>query len=542
MFTGFTQKVTGYMMKKVGEAKNKETSLFIQELLREIEKTLIIDDLHPVLVEKISQEAKEYLNNHKEQLLNGDQKLIQNLLHHVFNNNMMEDNNFQFKKNIVLIGDNGCGKTTFACKLAIYLKEKFHENREIINLDPYRFAAHEQIQENLAGEEIKIIKLNPIDKESIEAIIKDNHQNKIFDTAGFSNSTEDYLTMISSTFPPQDTTYIYLGNSLVGPSGFSIIEKIKSIFPIDAIVITHCDGDARCGLFLSASFLFKKPIIFISENEMIKSDEYTQSLLVFQREKILKRLVGLYDEAGLQEEIDKLGKKNQGLMDRFIQGVFDYQTLKDILDGTLNNKFSGVLSSLGNLQNLDGEKKQEMRRMITIINSMSKEERSNRLLLKHSEASSFSRIQRIAKGCNLSVQEVEQTIRMMDNMIGTLKNFSERGMSQLGNMDNINDIKDKLSDPSFISQYMEQEDITPSPVQATAGMDNDSSHTAAHPMMNNPEALRALKNFTPKQIYDMIQSVPVSMLQSMPGMSNVDPGLIKNITLEQIETLLKNIK
>ena len=543
MFTGFTQKVTGYMMKKMGEAKSKEMNVFIEDLLQEIEKTLIMDDVHYLLVEKISKEAKEYLNNNKNQILNGDKQLIQNLLHCVLQQNMIEDVNFHFKKNIVLLGDNGAGKTTFACKLALYLKEKFEEEIEVINIDPYRFASKEQIEENLEGEGIIIKKLENINKESLKESIHSNDFRKIFDTAGFSNSTPEYMELISNIFPHNDTTYIYVGNSLVGQNSFTVIEKIKSFFNIDGIVITNCDGEANCGLFLSSSFLLQKPIVFISENELIKSDDYNQSLLVFQREKILKRLVGLYDEAGLQEAIDKVGKKNQGLMDRIMHGVFDYQTLKEILEGTLTNKFNGLLGSMGNMKNVDSEKKKEMAKMLTIINSMSKEERTNRALLKNN-ASALHRFERIARGCNFSVEDVQRNIMMMDTMIGTLKNFSEKGLTDMEKTGNLDNLKEKLSDPSFMSQYIDREDTNMDNIAESQDkvrnitMDNHSNN----PMLNNPEALRALKNFSAKQIYDMIQNIPTSMLASMPGMGNIDPSLVKNITVEQIELMLKNLQ
>jgi signal recognition particle GTPase len=155
------------------EKSQKEFKELIQEILLEIRNILLNEDVHPSLVESIIKDSGVYLEQKKNQIYS-DNNIIKNLLKDVLSTYLIEDLNFKFKKNIVLIGDNGNGKTTVASKMAVILSQKHSVN--VVHKDPFRYGSYQQLVENLTGTTV-----------NISQEILSNYDYNIIDTAGFSS-------------------------------------------------------------------------------------------------------------------------------------------------------------------------------------------------------------------------------------------------------------------------------------------------------------------------------------------------------------------
>ena len=563
MFGNFTQKISKFLLNRMKNSKTEEINTFIDELLRELKNILLNEDVYPPLVDKIIDQGKIYINNNKNQIFD-NKNLMKNLLKNLLGEYVIENLNFNYNKYIILVGDNGNGKTTIASKLAVYFTNE-EKNIAIIHNDPFRYGSYQQLVENLEGTSIKIYKYG----ESID----EDYDHIIVDTAGFSSWTPQYEQNILN----YKGNYIFVGSCLIGSNNFSIMEKIIEKINIDGIIITNCDGEARSGLFLSGSYLMKKPILFISDNESIKGDEFNSAIIPFEKETILKRLVGLYDETGFQKAVDKITKRNTGLMDRLLTGVFDYETMEEFLEGIVKNKFNSILGSLGNFNTQNDHQKAMMKKMLLVIQSMTKKEKKNPQLLKGS--SGFSRINRIAKGTHMNPMEVANYIQSINMMINTFTNFTNNGMADLENITDVEEIKDKFNDPEFLKKYMKKDDgqnesydddihnnssfnenilqnvVSQEKNIYNNNMSNEEENNNNNPTMNpfagnNGEmseemlnGIRMIKQmYTPAQLIQTIKMLPKDMLKSTP-FGSMDPKMMDMILTEQnIQMLYDMVK
>ena len=539
MFGGFTNKISQFLLNKAKNKKNEELNDFIKDLLKELNDILLNEDVHPTLIQLIIKDSEKFLNDNKNQLLDS-KNLIKNLIKNILSQYITEESNFPWKKNIILIGDNGNGKTTVASKLAYYWAQQGLKIA-IIHHDPFRFGSRKQLEDNLMGTGINILSINDNTHDYDRVII---------DTAGFYSWDENYKNTINFT-----GNYIYVGSCLTGNNAYHTIENIIQNVNIDGIIITNCDGEARSGLFLSASYLMKTPILFITDNESIKGDDYNQSIIEFNKDNLLKRLVGLYDETGFQDAIDKVSKSHGKLMNKFLTGIFDYETMEEILEGIVYNKFNSLLGSLGNMAPQDPQQKVMMKKMLLVIQSMTLKERRNMDLLKG--PTRISRLQRIGKGTNLDIPLVDILIQNIDNMIKTFKNFSTNGLSQLENLDNIDDIKDKLTDPEFLQKYINSDDNEENIIKNENNnynnnmsvtddnndLDNKNNINAFDKNMPNPfgnkDMIKQLKTLfpNPQDLLNFIKGLSPDLIKRMPGMENQDVSILQSLTLEHIQLL-----
>jgi signal recognition particle subunit SRP54 len=122
-------------------------------------------------------------------------------------------------------------------------------------------------------------------------------------------------------------------------------------------------------------------------------------------------------------------EKNQKELERkMLEGQLTLDDFKDQLEKMskpgLMQKMLGLMPGMGeamkSLENEDAEG--GMRRMIGIINSMTREERRNPKLIDQ------SRRQRIATGAGVQAHEVNQLVRQFDAMAPLMQNLAGKGI------------------------------------------------------------------------------------------------------------------
>lgn len=324
---------------------------------------------------------------------------------------------------LMLSGLQGAGKTTFAAKLANYLKKQ-GESVLMVGADIYRPAAIKQLQ--VLGEQIDVpVYAEEKTKDAVAICERGLEKAKelkstymIIDTAGRLHIDEklmDELRDIKKAVRPQEILLVV--DAMIGQDAVNLAESFNNVLSIDGVVLTKLDGDTRGGAALSIKSVVGKPIKFVGVGERIDDIE------LFHPERLVSRILGMGDVVSLVEKaqsaIDEEDAKS--LEEKIRTQKFD---LNDFLKQLQNIKKLGSLGSIlklipgmGQIGDLAPAEK-EMKKVEAIIQSMTLEERKKPEILK------ASRKKRIAMGSGTEVSDVNRLLKQFEQMKEMMKMFS----------------------------------------------------------------------------------------------------------------------
>ena len=344
---------------------------------------------------------------------------------------------------IMMAGLQGAGKTTTTAKIAAKLKAKGRKPL-LAACDVYRPAAIKQLQVN--GEKVGIPvftmgdKISPVDiaKGAIEHASKNGFNGVSLDTAGrlhIDESMMDELVGIREAVEVYQT--ILVVDAMTGQDAVNVAGTFNDKVGIDGVILTKLDGDTRGGAALSIRSVTGKPILYIGMGEKLSDLEQ------FYPDRMASRILGMGDIQSLIEkaaaEVDEEQAKE--LSQKLRKAEFDYndfltqmQQIKKMGGmGSILSMMPGVGSQLSGIDMDEGER--SLRRVESIILSMTKEERANPGLINP------SRKQRIAKGAGVDVSEVNRLVKqfdqmkkMMKQMPGLMGGGKRKGLGGLGGL------------------------------------------------------------------------------------------------------------
>ena len=431
MFESLGERLQNVVSKIKGYGKITEEN--ISEMTREIRLALLEADVNYKVV-------KEFINDVKEKALGeevqkslkpGDVfvKIVKDELTELLGGEKEELNVIGNPAILMLVGLQGSGKTTTIGKLANLLRKKNKKKPLLVACDVYRPAAIDQLKQIGASLNIEVYeegKKDPIDiANNAVKYAKDNgYDYVLIDTAGRLHIDEALmaeLENIKNSVNPQEILLVI--DSMMGQDAINVIEGFNNALPLTGVILTKLDGDTKGGVALSVRHLTNVPIKFIGVSEKMDGLDY------FDPERMAGRILGMGDIISLvekaQEAIDE--KEAEKAAKKMQSGKFD---LEDFLSqmkqikklGPLENllKLIPGASKLG-LNNIKIDPKQ-MAHIEAIILSMTPKERKNPDIIK------ASRKTRIAKGCGLSVQEVNKLLTQFDQMKKMMKQFSNGNM------------------------------------------------------------------------------------------------------------------
>lgn len=334
---------------------------------------------------------------------------------------------------ILMLGLQGAGKTTASHKLALKLKKQGRRPL-LAACDLVRPAAVEQL--SVLGEKIgvPVYKENSKDavknaEDALKYAKKNQYDTLIIDTAGrlqIDADMMDELARIKKAVSPDEV--LLVADAMTGQNAVDIAKTFDEQLGLTGVILTKFDSDARGGAALSLKTITGKPILFIGTGE--KSEDFE----TFHPERIASRILGMGDVVSLvekaQETVD--AQESERLQKRMMKNEF---TLDDMLSQFQQVKKMGSMQSLLDMipgmanQNVDlsGMKRQE-----AIIQSMTKKERANHLIIGP------GRRKRIAAGSGTSVAEVNKLLKQFEKTKLTMKKLTRnkgmqsRMMSQLG--------------------------------------------------------------------------------------------------------------
>ena len=429
MFENLSDRLQGIAHKIKGYGKITEDN--ISEMMREIRLSLLEADVNYKVV-------KEFTNNVKEKALGeevnkslnpGDLfvKIVRDELQELLGGDSAPLTIDKKPTITMLVGLQGSGKTTTNGKLANFLRKKHGKKPLLVACDVYRPAAIDQLIQ--IGKELNIPvysegKGNPVEiaKNALKYANDNGCDYILIDTAGrlhIDKTLMDELKNISEVIKPHETLLVI--DSMMGQDAINVITGFNDALNLTGVILTKLDGDTRGGVALSVRHLTNIPIKFIGVSE--KMDGLTE----FHPDRMANRIIGMGDVISLvekvQDEIDE--KEAEKAAKKMMKGNFD---LEDFLNQLNQIKKLGPLENL--IKMIPGAKKmgiadakidpKQMAHIEAIVLSMTPEERKDTDIIK------ASRKQRIAKGCGLTVTDVNKLLNQFEEMKKMMKMFNNK--------------------------------------------------------------------------------------------------------------------
>jgi signal recognition particle subunit SRP54 len=336
---------------------------------------------------------------------------------------------------IMMVGLQGSGKTTTTGKLAKRLTERQRKKVLMASLDTRRPAAQEQLRQLGAQVSVDTLPIiagqSPVDiaARAVQAAKLGGHDVVILDTAGRTHIDEPLMVEMAEIRAASNPHEILLvADSLTGQDAVNLARNFDERVGITGIVLTRMDGDGRGGAALSMRAITGKPI------KAIATGEKMDALEEFHPKRIADRILGMGDIVSLVEKaaepID--AEKAAAMAKKMQSGKFDLNDLADQL-GQMK-KLGGMGGIMGMMPGM-GKAKDQMAaaglddklfdRQLAIISSMTKSERANPDLLKH------SRKQRIAKGSGTNAADINKLLKMHRQMADMMKAMGKGGKGGL---------------------------------------------------------------------------------------------------------------
>ena len=340
---------------------------------------------------------------------------------------------------ILLSGLQGSGKTTFAGKLAAYLKK---QGRQVLLVacDVYRPAAIDQLK--VLGEQVGVDvysepeNKNPVDisRNAIEFARKNNKKVVIIDTAGRLAVDEQMMAEIEQVkraINPSETLFVV--DSMTGQDAVNTAKTFNDRLNFDGVVLTKLDGDSRGGAALSIRAVVEKPIKFISTGEKM------EALDLFYPDRMAQRILGMGDVISLveraqqqfdEEEAKRINqkiRKNQFNFDDFLSQLDQIKKMGNLKD------LVGMIPGMGKAMKDVEIDDDAFKPIEAIIKSMTPQERAQPELLNG------SRRRRLAMGSGTDIQQVNNLMKQFEDMrkvMRTMNKMSQTkgGMQQMARM------------------------------------------------------------------------------------------------------------
>jgi signal recognition particle subunit SRP54 len=436
MFENLTEKLEGVFKKLKGRGRLDEGN--IQSAMREIRMALLEADVNFRVVRDFIEDIRKRAVGQEvmDSITPGQQvvKIVHDRLVELMGGVSSQVKfGSRIPAPIMLVGLQGCGKTTTAVKL-VRLVAAQGKRVYLVSADVYRPAAMEQLR--VLGEQIGAGVFNAAGSEdpiaicvkAVEEARRSGYEVIIVDTAGrlaIDVEMMDELKRIKAMINPSEI--LFVADAMTGQDAVNVAGRFDELLGIDGVIMTKMDGDSRGGAALSLKAVIGKPIKFVGIGEKI------DALEVFHPERMAARILGMGDVLTLVEkaqaaanegdarELEQKIRKNEFTLIDFRQQLTQIRKMGPIQD--ILGMIPGMkkIKTLGDMAPDEGE----LIRVAAIIDSMTIKERRNHLLIDG------SRRKRIAMGSGTTVQDVNRLLKNYSEMRKMMKRMTKGGIKSL---------------------------------------------------------------------------------------------------------------
>lgn len=432
MFENLAEKLEGVFKRLKGRGRLDENN--VKEALKEIRIALLEADVNFKVVKDFIEDVRSRAVGQEvlDSITPGQQivKIVHDRLVELLGgtSSQLKFGN-RFPAPIMLVGLQGCGKTTTSIKLAKVLSQS-GKRVGLVSADVYRPAAMEQLR--VMAEKIGTptfnagINKDPVNicVQAVEEAKRNGYEVLILDTAGrlhIDTELMEELKKIKSAVNPSEI--LFVADAMTGQDAVNVAAKFNELLGIDGVIMTKMDGDARGGAALSLKAVIGKPIKYVGIGEKI------ESLEIFHPERMASRILGMGDILSLVEkaqtvvdekqarDLERRIRKNEFTLDDFKEQLLQIKkmgSLQDIL--SMIPGFSKVKS----LKQAAPDEK-ELVKIVAMIDSMTKKERINYQLIDG------RRRKRIALGSGTSVQDVNRLLKNYADIKKLMKKMTSKG-------------------------------------------------------------------------------------------------------------------
>lgn len=334
------------------------------------------------------------------------------------------------RQTILMAGLQGSGKTTTTAKLARFFKRKGLKVG-VICADTFRPGAYTQIK--TLCDKVNVTCFGDPKETDARKIVTDGlaHLKEeviIVDTQGRHALEDDLIQEIIdlNDITRADHRWLVLDAAL-GQQARDQARRFHDAVGIDGVIITKMDGTAKGGGALSAVAETGSGIVFVGEGETVEDLEW------FDPDSFISRLLGMGDLKALAERVQETMEEQEFDVNAMLSGKF---TLRDMYKQLEAVNRMGPLKQVLSMLPLGGVEvpsealdvtATKMQRYKVIMDSMTDKELDDPGILNG------SRVQRVARGSGVSLEEVRELIKYHKTMKRTFKGLKggEKGMQRL---------------------------------------------------------------------------------------------------------------
>jgi len=433
MFDTLSDRLEGVFKRLKGQGRITERN--IEEALREVRLALLEADVNiKVVRDFVDHVKKKALGQEVLRSLSPEQHLVKFVateLCEVMGGSARElDLKVKPPAKIMLVGLQGSGKTTTLAKLARFLKNERKRHPLMVSTDVRRPAAMEQLRVLGASIGVPVAESreteDPVEIVSRALMRADvgGHDTLLIDTAGRLQIDEELmeeLERLKAAATPHHT--VLVADAMTGQDAVNIAQGFHDRLKISGLILTKLDSDARGGAALSVRAVTGAPILFAGTGEKM------DALEVFHPDRLASRILGMGDMLSLIEkaqrnydqtkakELERKLKKNEFTVEDFAEQLKTLKRMGSI--GDLLGMIPGLKKMAGHADT--PEAKQELKRIQAIIDSMTRQERGNHMILN------ARRRMRIANGSGTSVQDVNRFIKQFEQTRKMMKKITRMG-------------------------------------------------------------------------------------------------------------------
>jgi signal recognition particle subunit SRP54 len=332
---------------------------------------------------------------------------------------------------IMMVGLQGSGKTTFAGKIALFMRSKRKRKPLLVAADVYRPAAIKQLQ--VLGKSIGIPVFeegqgNPVEiiKHGYQYAVDNGFDLVIYDTAGrlqIDDTLMVELEQARDAVKPEEI--LFVADAMIGQEAVNVAETFFKRLNFTGVCLSKMDGDTRGGAALSIKKMTGVPICFIGLGEKLVEVD------IFHPDRMASRILGMGDVVSLVEKAQSVinEKDAKDLKKKIFNNTFDLddflnqlRTIKKL--GRLKD-IMGLIPGLNKLP-LDQINEKDMVSVEAVLSSMTKRER------KVPKVIDGSRKKRIAVGSGTNIPKVNQVLKQFEDMKGMFQKIGTMAQKQNG--------------------------------------------------------------------------------------------------------------